>query len=185
MSEITEPELNRMEVFVRDYLLPLLSSDFRQPGDTDDEKVDAMRSILAKQYVELTDIGPLWKTELILVVYDFGFQLNSVVYGLVLGAIGSFEIALSNFYTPENLAEEVFEKPDNIRSEIITKAERTVRTNVGLAGLMCGFLLQVFAVSGPLPTELVGQNYLVGIIPGWVGFFAIFIGVTRLVKNIL
>ncbi|MEZ3164646.1 hypothetical protein ABNG04_12305 [Halorubrum sp. RMP-11] len=96
--------------------------------------------------------------------------MNSMVYGLVIGAVGSFEIALSNFYTPEILAEETFEKSREIRSEIVAKAERTVRTNVGLAGLAFGFLLQVFAISGPLPPELFGQNYLLDRFPSWAGF---------------
>ena len=151
-------------------MLPLLSSDFREPADTDEKDVAVTRSILAKQYVELTNTGPVWKTGLILVVYDFGFQMDSMVYGLVIGAVGSFEIAISNFYSPEIPAEEAFEKSSEIRSEIVAKAERTVRTKIGLAGLASGFLLQVFAISGPLPAELFGQNYLLDRFPSRAGF---------------
>jgi len=76
-------------------------------------------------------------------------------------------------YTPELLAEEAFHKTQSLMTEIESKAERSVKTNVGVAGLMVGFLWQIFTISGPIPGELVSQNYLQGTVPNWLGFIAV------------
>jgi len=181
MSDVAEPKLNRQEELVREYILPLLPSDFEQPGDVGEENVETMRSILAQQYVEHAKLDVLWKTTLILLVYDIGFRLDSVVYGLTIGALGSIALALPNLYTPETLAEEAFQDTKNTESEIQIKAERSVKTNVGVAGLVIGFVWQILTISGPIPPEIAFQNYLDGTIPGWLGFLAIlFIGILLL-----
>ncbi len=46
------------------------------------------------------------------------------------------------------------------------------KTNAGVAGLLFGFILQIFSISGPLPDELLSQNSLQGDIPTWLGFVA-------------
>lgn len=170
MSDISEPKLNQKERWTRDYILPLLPSSFEQPAEIGDDKLKVVRSILAKQYVEHAKLDVLWKTSVILLAYDIGFRLNSVVYGLVIGVLGSLALALPNLYTPELLAEEAFHEPRDLRSEIESKAERSVKTNVGVAGLTVGFLWQIFTISGPIPPELVSQNYLQGDVTNWLGF---------------
>ncbi|GAA0554081.1 hypothetical protein GCM10008994_31380 [Halorubrum ejinorense] len=162
----------------------LLPSRFEQPDDTSDEELEVTRSILAQQYVEHTNIGPLWKSTLILLIYDFGFELDAVVYGLVIGALGSVELAVSNFYTPEILAEEVILRSDNLKSEIETKAKRTVKTNVGVTGLVVGFVWQILTISGPIPDELLAQGYLRETLPSWLGFVICFSGVLLVVSVI-
>jgi hypothetical protein len=177
MSDVAEPKLNRQEELVREYILPLLPSDFEQPEDVGEEYIEITRSILAQQYVEHAKLDVLWKTTLMLLAYDVGFRLDSVVYGLIIGALGSLALALPNLYTPELLAEEAFQDPKNEKSEIEIKAERSVKTNVGVAGLVIGFIWQILSISGPIPPEIVFQNYLHGTVPGWIGFLAIlFIG---------
>jgi len=175
MSNISEPKLTPQEQLTRDYILPLLPSGFEQPADVDEENVEVTRSILAQQYIEHAKLDVLWKTCVILVTYDFGFRLNSVVYGLAISVLGSLALALPNLYTPELLAEEAFYESRNLRSKIEAKAEHSVKTNVGVAGLTVGFVWQIFTISGPIPSELVSQNYLYGTIPSWLGFFGIFI----------
>lgn len=172
MAEITKPELNRKERWMRDYILPLLPSSFNQPAEVSDEKLEISRSILAKQYVEHANLDVLWKTTVILLIYDVGFQMDSIVYGLVLSVLGSISLALPNLYTPELLAEEAFHETSDRLSQIQSIAERSVKTNVGVAGLAVGFLWQIFTVTGPIPTELVPQNYFQGVITNWQGFAA-------------
>ncbi|QLG26355.1 hypothetical protein HUG10_01825 [Halorarum halophilum] len=172
MPELTEPELNRRERWTRE-LLMLLPSEYGDPADRSEEKVTIVRSILAKQYVEHTNLGVVWKTALMLLVYDWLFTLSSQVYGLTLGALGSLALALPNLYTPEILAEDTFDKTDTVMAEIESKAELSVRTNIGVAGLAVGFVWQILAISGPIPGELITQNHLKGVIPTWLGFIII------------
>lgn len=174
MPDITEPKLTRQEQWTRNYILPLLPSSFEQPADVGEENVEVARSILAQQYVEHAKLDVLWKTSVMLLAYDLGFRLDSVVYGLVIGILGSLALALPNLYTPELLAEEMFHEPRNRRLEIEGKAERSVKTNVGVAGLAVGFVWQIFTISGSIPPELVSQNYLVETIPSWFGFLGVF-----------
>lgn len=173
MPDITEPKLNQKERWTRDYILPILPSSFDQPAEVGDERLEVVKTILAKQYVEHAKLDLLWKTSVMLLAYDVGFQLDSVVYGLVIGVLGSLSLALPNLYTPELLAEEAFHEPRNLKSEIESKAERSVKTNIGVAGLAVGFLWQIFTISGPIPTELISQNYLQGVISNWLGFVAV------------
>lgn len=172
MEEITKPKLNRTERWTRDYILPLLPSDFNEPAEVSDERLEVARSILAKQYVEHTNLGVLWKTMLILLMYDAGFQLDSIVYGLVLSALGSLTLALPNLYTPELLAEDAFHESSNLYTQIESKAERSVKANIGVVGLAIGILWQISTISGPIPSELVLTNYFQGVIPNWTGFAA-------------
>lgn len=173
MPDVTEPKLNRRERWTREYILPLLPSGFNQPVEVGDEELEVVSSILAKQYVEHARLDVLWKTFVILLAYDVGFRLNSVAYGLVLGVLGSLALALTNMYTPELLAEEAFHKPQGVVAEIESKAEGSVKTNVGVSGLTVGFLWQIFSISGPIPRELLSQNLLQGTIPNWLGFIAV------------
>lgn len=175
MSEFIEPELDQKERITRDYILPLLPSESRTPENLSEEKVTVVKSILAKQYVEHTNLDVLWKTGLILLAYDWLFLLNSQIYGMVLGMLGSIALALPTLYTPEILAEDAFDNTNNLMSEIESKAERSVKTNVGVAGLAVGFVLQIFAVSGPIPKELLSQNHLQGVVQNWLGFVTILI----------
>ena len=103
-------------------------------------------------------------------MYDVCFRLNSVVYGLFISVLDSLALALSNLYTPELLAKEVFHEPRDLRSKIESKAERSVKANVGVAGLAVGFIWQIFTISGPIPSELLSQNYLQEVFPNWIGF---------------
>lgn len=173
MPDIAKPKLNRKEQWTRDYLLPLLPSSFDQPAEVGDDRLEIAKSILAKQYVEHAKLDVLWKTSVMLLAYDVGFRLNSVIYGLVIGFLGSLALALPDLYTPELLAEEAFHEPRNPRSEMESKAEHSVKTNIGVAGLAVGFLWQIFTISGPIPSELVSQNYLQGVITSWLGFAAV------------
>lgn len=173
MSDITEPELNRKERLTRDYILPRLPSDFNQPAEVNDDELEVVSSVLAQQYVEHANLGVLWKSFAILLAYDVAFRLDSVVYGLLIGFLGSVIVTLTNIYTPEILAEETFHESQDIVAEIESKAERSVKTNVGMAGLAVGFLWQIFTISGPIPSELVSQDPLQGTIPNWLGFTAI------------
>lgn len=175
MPNVVEPELNRQERWTRDYILPLLPSGFEQPAEVGDENLKVARSILAQQYVEHAKLDVLWKTAVMLLAYGLGFRLDSVVYGLVIGVLGSLALALPDLYTPELLAEEAFDEPQNLASEIRRKAERSVKTNVGVAGLAVGFGWQIFTISGPIPPELLSQNYLYGVIPGWIGLLGVLV----------
>lgn len=170
MVDISKPNLNQKERWARDYILPLLPSSFNQPADVEEERLEIARSILAKQYVKHGNLDVLWKTFAILLMYDVGFRLNSMVYGLVLGVLGSLLLALPNLYTPELLAEDAFHEPSDLSSRIEAKAERSVKTNLGVAGLSVGFLWQIFTSSGSIPPELVSQNYLQGVMTNWQGF---------------
>lgn len=172
MPAVSVPKFSRRERWTRDYILPLLPSSFNQPVEVGDEELEVVSSILAQQYVEHAKLDVLWKTFVILLAYDVGFRLNSVAYGLVLGVLGSLALALTNMYTPELLAEEVFRK-QGVVAEIESKAELSVNTNVGVAGLAVGFLWQIFTISGPIPRELVSQNSLQGTMPNWIGFIAV------------
>lgn len=173
MEELAEPELNRKERWTRVFLT-LLPSGFGDPKDLSEEKVTVVRSILAKQYVEHANLEVLWKTGLILLMYDWLFLLNSQIYGMVLGMLGSISLALPTLYTPEILTEDTFDNSNTLMSEIKSKAELSVKTNVGVAGLAVGFALQIFAVSGPIPEELLSHNHLQGVVQNWLGFIAIF-----------
>jgi hypothetical protein len=174
MLELTEPELNRKERWTRDYILAMLPSGYGNPADLSEEEVTVVRSILAKQYVEHANLGVLWKTGLILLAYDWLFLLHSQIHRLVLGMLGSIALALPTLYTPEILAEDTFDNSDALMSEIESRAEISVRTNVGMAVIAVGFVWQIFAVSGPIPQELVSQNHLQGVVQNWIGFIAIF-----------
>jgi hypothetical protein len=88
--------------------------------------------------------------------------------------LGSIALALPTLYTPEILAEDTFDNSDALMSEIESRAEISVRTNVGMAVIAVGFVWQIFAVSGPIPQELVSQNHLQGVVQNWIGFIAIF-----------
>ena len=173
MSELTEPELNRKERWARDYILTLLPTGSADPTNLSEDEVTVVRSILAKQYVEHANLGVLWKTGLMLLAYDWLFLLHSQIYGMVLGMLGSIALALPTLYTPEILAEDTFDNPNTVMSEIESKAELSVKTNIGVAGLAIGFILQIFAVSGPIPEELLSHNYLQGVVQNWLGFVAI------------
>lgn len=173
MPELTEPELNRTERWTRDYILTILPSRYGDPADLSDEEVSIVKSILAQQYVEHANLGVLWKTGLMLLAYDLLFYLDSQIYGLVLGMLGSISLAVPTLYTPEILAEDTIDQPNTLMSEIQSKAELSVKTNVGVAGLAVGFVWQIFAVSGPIPSELLTQNHLQGVTQNWLGFIAI------------
>lgn len=175
MPNIEKPSLNRKERWTRDYILPLLPSDYKQPMEVDGETLEIARSILAKQYVAHAKLDLYWKSLIILLMYDIGFRMNSQIYGLVLAGIGSILLALPNLYTPELLAEDAYVKPSDYSSEIEDKAVRSVKTNVGVAGLVVGFVWQIFTISGSIPTELVTRNYLTGMIPGWQGFVVVLV----------
>jgi hypothetical protein len=175
MGELEKPDLNRMESITCDYILPALPSNFREPDDLDEEEVKIARSILAKQYVEKANLKVLWKTALILLVYDLLFVFEAQIYGLVLSMLGSLSLALPTLHTPETLLEGVINKPEELLEEVRFRAEQSVKTNVGVFALMVGFAWQVLTVSGTIPSEILGRNYLVGEIPGWLGFVLVFI----------
>lgn len=151
----------------------LLPSEYGDSADLSEEKVTIVRSILAKQYVEHTNLSVLWKTASMLLVYDWLFILSSQVYGLILGALGSLALALPNLYTPEILAEDTFDKANTVMAEVESKEELSVKTNIGVAGLAVGFVWQILAISGPIPRELITQNRLQGVIQNWLGFVII------------
>lgn len=174
MTELTEPDLNRRERWTRDYILEILPSGYGDPADRSEEQVSVAKSVLAKQYVEHAKLDLYWKMGLVLLAYDWLFLLQSQVYGLVIGAIGSLTLALPNLYTPELLAEDAFEDSDALSKEIKSKAALSVKTNVGVAGLIVGFVWQVFSISGPIPGELISQNHLQGVVQNWLGFAVIF-----------
>ncbi len=173
MTELSEPELNRSERFVRDRFLRLLPGEFGDPEELNDEKVQIAKSILAKNYVEHTNIDIAIKTGLMLLVYDWLFYLDSQVYGLFLASLGSIALALPKLHTPHLLAEEVFKEPDSLKAKLESEAKSSVKTNTGVAGLFLGFILQIFAIAGPLPDELVVNNVLHGEIPTWAGFVVV------------
>ncbi len=173
MPELEEPDLEWNERFVRDHLLTLLPNEYGDTGEIDDEERRIARSILAKEYVEHVNLDLAWKLVVILLVYDWLFYLDSQVYGLFIASLGSISIALRNVYTPDILADRTFEHSDSVRAELESQAETSVKTNVGLAGLSIGFVLQIFAVSGPIPEEIARQNHLNGDLPTWLGFVLI------------
>jgi len=94
---------------------------------------------------------------------------------LVLSMLGSLSLALPTLHTPETLLEGVINKPEELLEEVRFRAEQSVKTNVGVFALMVGFAWQVLTVSGTIPSEILGRNYLVGEIPGWLGFVLVFI----------
>lgn len=175
MQELTEPELNRKERWTRDYILMLLPSGYGDYTDLNEKEVTVVRSILAKNYVEHTNLAVLWKSGLMLLAYDWLFLLDSQIYGMVLGMLGSLALALPTLYTPEILTESTLNEPDTLMSEIESKAELSVKTNTGVAGLAVGFVWQILAVSGPIPEELYSQNHLQGVMQNWLGFVAILV----------
>lgn len=172
MAELTKPKLSWTERLAR-RILELFPSGYGNPADVSEEKVMVIRSILAKEYVEHTNLDVVRKTGLMLLAYDWLFLLNSQIYGLVFGMLGSIALALPALYTPEILANDTSNKSDTLLSEIESKAELSVKTNVGVAGLVVGFVWQILAVSGPIPAELFSQNHLQGVVQNWLGFVAI------------
>ena len=173
MAELTEPKLNRKERWTRDYILKILPSRYGDPADLSDEQISVVRSILAQQYVEHANLSVLWKTGLMLLAYDLLFYLDSQIHGLILGMLGSIALALPTLYTLEILAEDTFDQLHTSMSEIESKAELSVKTNVGVAGLAVGSVWQIFAISGPIPSELLTQNHLQGVMQNWLGFIAV------------
>lgn len=174
MGELEQPDLNRIESITCNYILPALPSSFREPDDLNEEEVDIVRAILAKQYVEKTNLKLLWKTALILLVYDFLFVFEAQIYGLVLSMLGSLSLALPTLHTPETLLEEVTTQPEGLVEEVRFRAGQSVKTNVGVFALVVGFAWQVFTVAGAIPPEILRQNLLVSKIPGWLGFTIVF-----------
>jgi len=174
MSELSPPELNRKETLTRDWLLPLLPSEADQYEELNEEEIEVARSLLAQQYVEHGKLDLIWKTLLIIFVYDVLFILQSQIYGLVLSAIGSIYLSVPALHTPASLAGETIGKKETLEEKISVNAERSVKTNIGVFALFCGFISQVFSVSGPLPQELMRNNLLEGQIPNWAGFLVIF-----------
>jgi len=63
MTELSEPDLTGGERVVRVFLR-LLPREYGNPEGIDDEDVRTARSILAKEYVEHTNISVAWKSGL-------------------------------------------------------------------------------------------------------------------------
>lgn len=183
MGELEQPDMNRMESITRDYLLTALPSSFREPGELDEEDVQIVQSVLAKQYVEKANLKILWKTALILIVYDFLFVFESQIYGLVLSMLGSLSLALPTLHTPETLLDEVANQPEGLMEKIRFRAGQSVKTNVGVFALVVGFAWQVFIVSGAISREILGQNLLQGEFPSWLGFILVFTVGVLLLKD--
>ncbi|AHG05394.1 hypothetical protein HALDL1_14795 [Halobacterium sp. DL1] len=57
--------------------------------------------------------------------------------------------------------------------EVKSKARQSVKTNVGVFGLVLGFLWQICSLSGIISLELLGHNYLQGEFPNWAGFIGV------------
>jgi len=174
MEQLEQPEMNRWERIARDHILPALPSSFRDPGDLDEGEVHIAQSILAKQYVEHANLGVLWKTGLILLVYDSLFVFQSQIYGLVLSVLGSLSLALPTLHTPETLLNEVKNQPEGLTEQIRFRAEQSVKTNVGVFALVVGFVWQVFTISGVISHEILPWNHLQDKFPSWIGFILIF-----------
>ena len=170
MSQLSEPELTRKERWIRDYILKVIPQKYPNDIDLNDDNIRVAESILAKEYLKHTNLGVLWKTGVMLLIYDLLFFLPSQVYGLILGALGSLALALTNLYTPQVLVKETVNKPDTVMAEMKSRAELSVKTNVGVSGLVIGFIWQVFSINGPIPGELFHQNLLQGSIQNWLGF---------------
>lgn len=176
MSELKPPQLDWKEEFVRDWFLPILPDDWANTEDIDDESIAAAKSILAQEYVEHGNVIGITKIVIITFISDLiFFFLDIRIYGLALAAYGSLFLATPALHTPKSLANKSFKQEKGLEELIRLNAKQSVKTNVGVAALVLGFVVQIFAALGALPTELAEMNWIQGIITDWLGVVITFI----------
>jgi hypothetical protein len=129
MPELSEPALNRQERLTRDYILPALPSEFREPDGLNEKEVQIVKSVLAKQYVEHANLGVIGKTATILIAYDFLFVFQAQIYGLVLSMLGSLALALPALHTPGLCS---FARRRRRDCVIAVESEETERFGIGI-----------------------------------------------------
>jgi hypothetical protein len=163
MSNLEPPELDFRARITRDWILPILPKGAVETKSIDGNQLEAAKAILAQEYVNQNDLRGLRNVLLILVTFDILFPLNPQLYGIILNIYGSVLLAVPALHTPRSLAVEV-DTEQQLERQIRVSAKRSVRTNVGVAGLVLGFTFQATAVALNLGSDLLPTNYLQGVI---------------------
>ena len=164
-----EIELTGKERKVREYILPLLPNEEDRYDDLTDEQISQTKSILAQEYVEHGRIRDPTILFILILVYDYLFILEPVLYGLAISAYGSLSAIVIDIHTPSSLADETLGTTEKKEEEIRSKAESSIKMNIIAVSLMIGFITQILATIGVFGTELVTSNIAVGRYESWVG----------------
>jgi hypothetical protein len=128
---------------IRDELVAKIDDEKRRDAyDKDDDIVKLAQSKLAGQYKKYVRRF-LFKDAIILLLalgLIWRFSLNPQIYGLTLNIYGTVLMAFSSLNGRYTIATMV--NPDNIEEQIEVQAESTVLSNIGIALLGLGFLVQ-------------------------------------------
>lgn len=169
------PELNQIEQAVRDYILPILPNEADRYDNLTESEIERAKSILAQEYVEHGRVRDPSLLLFLILIYDYFFILEPVIYGMVVSIYGGLLGVTLDVHTPASLADETLGAHNRKEKEIRSEAKESVQINIIAVSLAVGFSAQILATIGVFGPELLDNNMFVGEYPSWVGGLSVFL----------
>lgn len=145
--------------WIQENLIPIFDSQLNESPEkeVDQDKLKRSKEILAEEYLDESGgiLTSMFKLLFVLIIIDAFTSMPPQVYGLIFTTTGTFIILVeADILGSKTITERSEETVGAILDGKIylneEKARRlarnTVKTNIGLVWMFCGFLMQIIAV---------------------------------------